>query len=213
MVAAGAHDLAEQTQLWACLGLEPQILELAVGLQVRYESGQACVATKWEGNPQLLQTATTVLLGAWQLSAWLESRWCTLGGCCRSVLAAMVMGICSIADHIRAKPGESQYWKKGFRDLSDDIHQLFVVGAMSSFVCDTCLATVLEDDRISIQLSKIEADIWEEVGCVGNVPYAIWEAFSKASGRRAAILRSVALRGCLTFGWVHQRLSWAKAKR
>ena len=200
-------DLEEQTPLLTCLQLEPELVELAVDLQIRYDSGQLCVATKWEGNPQLLQTATTVLLGVWQFSAWSESRWCTLGGCCRSVLAAMVMGMCSIADHTRTKPGDSQYWVKGFQDLPDDIRQLFVVGAMSSFVCDTCLATVLEDDRIAIQLSKLEPDIMEEVGFVCNLPYSIWQVFSKASGRLAALLRSVAMSGCFTsVGFIQSKL-------
>ena len=73
------------------------------------------------------------------------------------------MGICSIVGHTRTKPGESQYLITGFQDLSDDFRQLFVVGAVCNFVCDICLATVLEDDRIATQLSKLEADVVEEV--------------------------------------------------
>ena len=51
--------------------------------------------------------------------------------------------------HRRQRTGEARRepaLDSGFQGLPDDIRQLFVVGAMCSFVCATCLATVLEDD-------------------------------------------------------------------
>ena len=60
----------------------------------------------------------------------------------------MLLGIQALVDEIMRQPGESTYNLKGFTFMDADAVSLTSLIASSSFVADSALALLPEDDRV-----------------------------------------------------------------
>lgn len=185
--------------LWALLGLDPNMAEIAEDLQLRFHGGQLKVASKWAIDPAVWGSIELVLLHIWSFRKYSDSRWLSLGPSCRGLMAAQVTGIFAYVQWVLARPGNSRYYLGGFVDYySAPVARLAVVVATSSFPADAALASMMEDDRLARTIAALEEDMMLEVQYVHTLPAAIWGLLASRSSWDAVALRHAGMSGCLT---------------
>ena len=123
---------------------------------------------------------TLLYLCKWrQLS---ESRWCTVGPCCRTLLWGLRVGLEAWVGMVRADPSTSDFYLHGFSKLSHGIKQYCVVASIASFVPDAVLTEVLVDDRLLRNASRLQGLMSDEVEWVEHIGSFTWVRLGAASG-------------------------------
>ena len=83
----------KRRKLWTCLGLEMETVDvLASTLQLQYHGGRPWVSEQLQGALDLDDRVTTVLLSAWHVVTFSDSRWLTIGTSSRSLVIALLTG-------------------------------------------------------------------------------------------------------------------------
>ena len=145
-VEVDGDDDAERS-LWTSLGIEPEVVELLVRLRLRFTGGALLVINVCANEPDVMNTIFGVLLHVLRIKRFTDSRWCTVGQCCRTLVASLLLGIDDLVAVIRSG-GASDYFIGGFMRLTPDMKRFCVICAFSSYVSDGVLGELLEDDRI-----------------------------------------------------------------
>ena len=101
--------------LWTCLGLPPATAEELAELQLRWEEGRLAVATHCLESESLFDRITSCVLAVWRFRAFTDSRWCTVGDSCRSLVAALCLGLEPLMQKLFADPDVGQFYIAGSR--------------------------------------------------------------------------------------------------
>ena len=97
--------------LWQSLDLDTETAEiLAHELQYYFEDGKINVSTNNVGNPDVLDLIMKCLQSAWKFRRFTESRFLTAGCSCRTMLAAQLLGIHGLVDHILSATGKPSFY-------------------------------------------------------------------------------------------------------
>jgi hypothetical protein len=182
-------DIEFAYDLWVSLGVDNQVCTMLVDLQMRFEDDHLFVAEKYSDSDEVLDMIAGVLMSIWKYVEWSDSRWVGMGMSSRALVASMITGIDSLFEHIRAK-GESQYYIGGFGRCVDDTRRCIVVSAISSWLSDSVLQLLLEDDRVPMQIDLIDAEILTELDYITNMPEPIMQVLAQAARCSSRILRS-----------------------
>ena len=135
-------------RLWLLMGLTDEWVTLFVDVQLRWENGRLCVGEKWRAEPTTPQAVTTCLMHVWAFRSFSDSRWCSLGAGCRSLVSSLMVGLADLAQNIILNPRCSNYYIGGFSNLSKDVIRMCTLISCSGHISDSILLMVLEDDRI-----------------------------------------------------------------
>ena len=87
---------------------------------MRFEAPYIVVARKFENDNGLLDRLEMVMLYMLQFRRFTDSRWISLGGSARTLLAAVVVGLDGLFEAVMSNPGLHH----GRRPLSDHIRPL-----------------------------------------------------------------------------------------
>lgn len=193
VVVFGGMSRFPHRQLWQLLGLDPNIAEIAESLELRFESGQLHIATKWEQDSTVWETIELVLLHIWSFKKYSDSRWLSVGPSCRALMAAQVVGMSEFVAFILQNPHNSRYYISGFADhWTSAVAHLTAVVATASFPSDAALAALMNDDRVAMTVEGIESDIVSELQYVQTLPGEIWDLLGERSMWDGIRLRSAA---------------------
>lgn len=141
----------------------PSWVDILVDLQVRYERGSLKIATKWENDPELPQLLMSILLKVWEWRRFSDSRWASLGASCRSLLAAFLLGLPDYVSDVLSTQGTTTYYLKGFQYMTAEVRALMGLIASSSFVTDSLLVELMEDDRLPLRYNELQQELLMEV--------------------------------------------------
>jgi len=148
---------------WQLLDIEPQWVDQMCDSQMRWESGCLKVAKRYEGDAEAKSLVEMALMNVWSFRRFSDSRWISLGSSCRTLLAAVVLGLPDLVDEILANPRASSYFLSGFKHFSDRVARMTATVATCSFVSDSVLAALLDDDRVPNMLPRLVADIKDDL--------------------------------------------------
>ena len=183
-------EFPHQRELWTALGLEPARVDEFVDLQLRFHEGRLKVAASRQDDPNLLESVSTCLLHAWRFRKFTTSRWITAGDTCKSMVLALLTGIESLVRMVRRNPKTSDYYIHGFGRLSEEMKTFMALTAMCSYVSDSFLVAMLEDDRVPVRLAALEEGLMEELEYVANLPMGVYSVVAEACGCSMGTLRS-----------------------
>ena len=113
---------------------------------------------------------------ALKFSQFSDSRWCTLGKCCRQMLHAQLLGLGSLVHAVLQDPDASQYLISGFAQLTAAVQYFLSVAAFASFPAEGLLAELLEDDRVCLHFQTYQVLLGQEMTSLLLLPPLVWEA-------------------------------------
>jgi hypothetical protein len=185
------------SELWTVLGISGEWLETLVELQLRFESGMLLVASAFEGNPDTENLVYHCMMHLWQFSKFTDSRWVTLGCASRSLLASTLVGLHSLVQHIMSNPASSSYYIRGFGHFDQKVHELVGIVSTSSFVADSVLQLLLEDDRVPRNIESIDNELIDEVNFVFNISSGVWRTLASACNMSEGELQDACISSAL----------------
>lgn len=162
-----------QEQLWRLLGVAPDVTDLLLFLEMRFEDGLLCVAAKHANNPRIIRLVTKVQLKVWQFRAWTESRWLSIGPSARTLVVSVILGLDKLVRFCIDTKGCSKYHLGGFQPTVEVKGFLGAI-AISSFVSETPLGMFMEDDRLALVYPAVEEEIRLEVEALNLVRDDVW---------------------------------------
>ncbi|CAE8616190.1 unnamed protein product, partial [Polarella glacialis] len=197
-------------ELWSVLGVEPDWAERLTDMQVRWGGGLLKVAPRYQSDPALIESLSACFLHIWAFRKFSDSRWISLGRSCRVLLASMVLGLEALVADILASPGQSNYYMSGFQRLRGKTKQMVAIAGTSSFVSDTVLASLLEDDRLPLMLGRLEQEIHEELHFVNNISDGVWQVLAGAVDYPGPLRTDAINAATVSAGFIQKGLSQAR---
>jgi hypothetical protein len=198
-------------RLWLLMGLTDEWVTLFVDLHIRWENGRLCVAEKWRALPTTPEAVTTCLMHVWAFRSFSDSRWCSLGAGCRSLVSSLMVGLADLVRIIILNPRCSNYYIGGFSNLSKDVIRMCTLIACSGHISDSILLMVMEDDRIPKNIDRIDADLNSELLYVSSVEDGVLDMVSAATDIPRRILRDeVVQAAAVQAGYLLRRLRPAR---
>jgi hypothetical protein len=89
----GDYDRGEAYRVWVALGVKSDVADALVDLTLKYEGGYARVHVSHVGSVGLYEKVTGAMIVIFKFKRFTDSRWVTVGDCCRSLLAAQHVGL------------------------------------------------------------------------------------------------------------------------
>ena len=128
----------------------------------------------------LFENLTGVLLFLWRLQKFSDSRWCTVGKACRTMVLAFATGLDSLAKFVLADKQAPKYHLNGFSKLSARSRRFIAVAALASYPSDSLLAELLEDDSVVPRLQFLQDVVQDELEWLSQLPSAVWRYMGQA---------------------------------
>ena len=195
--AGNRADTDAVAGFWRDLGVEAGMVDQVAEVNPWWENGQLQVSSALSGDADAIEKVSHILLYLCKWRQFSESRWCTVGPCCRTLLWGLCVGLEAWVGIVRADPSTSDFYLHGFGKLSQGIKQYCVVASIASFVPDAVLAEVLVDDRILKHASRLQGTMFDEVGWVEDIGSFTWDRLGAASGYLGEVweLRQLVIHG------------------
>lgn len=208
---------ADPSPLWVLLGVSSEIVELLSQMQLRFQGGQLKVAPSFQAKDDLPDLIAMCLMHIWTFRRFSESRWLTLGSSSRCLIASLLLGLPSLVGDIMAS-SSSRYYISGFQHLDASVKEVASIIATSSFISDSVMAQLLDDDRVVHRIEILEGEVYEELAYTSAIDMNVFEVIGEAVGWTGARLRHEAVASALTQGGfimsrlrVARRLPWSLA--
>ena len=113
-----------------------------------------------------------------------------MGDSCKTMVIALLTGVESLVRAVRRHPKTSDYYIHGFGRINEDIKKFMALAAISSYISDGFLSSMLEDDRAPMKLASLEEGIMDDLLCVSNLPLDVYRAVAEACDCNMLGLRS-----------------------
>ena len=185
-------------ELWTTLELDQDVVELLVALQLRWEDGHLACAKAYEACDDVVQQVTMCLLRCWRFKKFSDSRWVSIGTSCRCMLSALALGLADLVEFVLASDTASTYFISGFKYLDKDVKRLLGVVGMSSFLSDSLLSQLLEDDRVLRTLPSLESDIRAKLCDINDIAEGVFEVVGEFTDFTGSSLRNACISSCFT---------------
>ena len=190
------HDPSEVYQFWIDLGVESGMAELLAELNLWWEpsSSQLQVHASQASRDDLTEVISSAILTLLRFKKFTDSRWTTVGDSCRSLVAALHVGLDGLVKTARQDPETSDFHLHGIAQLDAAARQYASIAAMCARVPDAALLELLQDDRLAIRNAIVEAAVKEEMDWLSNVQPFTWARLASfLEGASPQSLRSDAL--------------------
>ena len=160
----------DQLEIFALLGVEEKWLPVFKKLRPRFLDGRLKIAPECADDEYALAQLRGCLFYLWRFRSWAETRWISTGPSCKHMMLSLITGLHSVVDFILKEKAENPTWLKGFKRLTGQVKRMMAVTATTCHVSESVLAFVLEDDRVALNLDKIDALIMQGIEKVKETP-------------------------------------------
>lgn len=194
-----APEEQELYVLWTALGCLPELAAELADLHVLWRDNFLWAHPRHEGHADLLPRLSQVLLLVLRWKPFTDSRWLTMGETSRALTTACLLGLESLLAAARADPALSDFWLQSTEAFDAEAKHLAFLTALASWVPDTFMASILQDDRLALYWQQLRQDCKEEIQYLEQLPPQLWEICSMAlPDTSAELFRS----NCLQAGHV-----------
>ena len=138
-----------RADLWVAVGVEGDLADTLAELGLLFRGGRLEIDCRHAHDPDLFQTIRGSLLHLWQVVRFSDSRWVTVGKSCRTLTAALLIGVGSLVASVIANPKMSNYHIGGFKRLGKRETMFVIMVAVCSYPSDAVLCSLTEDDRVA----------------------------------------------------------------
>lgn len=172
--------MPHQPELLRALGVDTELADRMVELQMCWDphGGKLIVGFQHSASATIVADVCAVIQATWRFRAFSESRWIGLGPSARALTLATLYGLEDLVSFVLKVPGESKYYIQGFSQYDSQVKRCMSVIGMSSYLADSVLAILLEDDRLCMVIGSIEEEIETELAWVSSVGAEVWQAIA-----------------------------------
>lgn len=168
-------------EYYTCLGVDNDTAVAIADYGLRWEGGfLKAYARKCEAAGAVGQIVD-IVMAVFTFRSFTDSRWCTIGGACRTLIASLSLGLENVIGRIRADKACSDYYIGGFARLSPHVLKYAATAAASAHVSDAVLAELLEDDRLAVRAPYLVSLMREEMDYLQLLSPTFWHLLSAAS--------------------------------
>ena len=185
-------------EFWTALGVGGDVVETFVDLNPWFSGGRLWVSGEWEGNRQLEENLSRVVLYLLRMRRFTESRWCTIGPSCRALVGCLAVGLELLVATARKDPHTSDFYISGFSRLTPHVKQYAAIASFIAYVPDGFLGELLEDDRVALRVETFRTAMTEELGWLDRLAPLTWHRLAHVVGSDTMpshVLRTEALLG------------------
>ena len=206
------------TEIWTNLSVPGDVVRvLANKFRLVWQDSRLCVcrsALDSDTSDDFLDELSTALLSLWRFEKFTTSRWCTIGKSCRSVLAGLLSGFPSLIASMRSSAVVSEYYLTGSDRLSLEARRMVAVLALSSYVPESFLLSVLHDARVPSRLQELRETLCSEISFLECVSQSVWKMLGSVCEWSALELRDRVMqaafvaRGFIEFRCLRAAAEW-----
>ena len=206
-------DPMELRGLWTALGLDTDLCQTLADLGLLWVDGHLqCCRRRVKGD--LVEKVHSCLIAATRFRKFTDSRWCTIGASCGTIVACRLLGLDHWVEVVRSNPNASDFYIHGYGQLDDNVCKYATIASMVAPLADGVLLELLKDDRVVRQLPVLQAIVEGELQWLASLgPYA-WERLATLQkGYTAHALRTDCLLAANTAGAFIERRVFSAAKQ
>ena len=190
----GDYDRGDAYRFWVTLGVRSDVADVLADLNLSYEGGYLRVHVSHVGSAGLYEKITGAMLVVFKFKRFTDSRWVTVGDCCRSLLAAQHVGLEGLVRATREDPKASDYYLHGFAEFTSEVKKYVAVASLSANVSDAALLELLHDDRVALRAGELQRAMHEELLWLGRIDDTTWDRLAAViDGVSGPSLRSLCL--------------------
>ena len=168
-------DRQELYCYWVALGVHSDTADELADMNLHVAGGQLFVSVCEEvACKSVVERVSTCMIDVFEFKLFTQTRWCTIGTCCRSLVVALSCGLAVFVDFIRNHTSSSDYYISGFANVQDVV-LYSCVAALCSQVMDAILLEMMSDDRLLRQLPLLESTLQEEMNWLTSLPMSVCE--------------------------------------
>ena len=190
----GVPDRDECFMLWTSLGVEGDIANLLADFRARWNGYVLLVHSDWEDDEEVFHNLSYCILALWIFRKFSDSRWLSVGTSCRAVVVALLLGLDSVLKYARRHP-HSEEFIHGVDRLTNPVRKFMVLAGMISFVSQTFIVSVLENDAILTHLTELEEQVSGEVAWLVGLALAFWILLATVCDASGSSLRNDVIDG------------------
>ena len=184
-------------QVWTLLGLESSLVDTLVEVGAHCHDGHLCVSPNSRADASLMEKLSGVLLSVLAMKQFTESRWLTVGCSMRSLTAAALLGLDGLLEHTLAVPHAPLYHLSGAKRFVGEARAFAVMAGICSFIGDSFIADVLEDNRIPRRIGELEELLHSEMEFIMTLPLEAFSMVGSACAFSGSQLRDEVVAACL----------------
>ena len=178
----GVKDEEQTAHFWRTMGIDASVLDKVVEVNPWWSEGFLWVNGNLASDPEVVEKVSFVLMYVCKWRRFCDSRWATVGPCCRVLLWGLAVGLESWVSFTRSDKEATDYHLHGFAKLSPKIKRLCCVANVASHVCDAVLSEALSDDRLARRADELKAIMHEELLWVEGIDDAVWDRLASMVG-------------------------------
>ena len=185
----GRDDLQS---FWTALDVEAELCNMLSDRGVLWLDGSLHVSCAFRDDPELLNWLYNAIMTVFRLKKFSTSRWITVGCCCRTLSAALALGLKRLHQMCIDDDKVGNHYISGFLKLTPEMTRFSVVAAISSRPTEALGLAVLEDDRAVRQIESYESILADEMVWMTNLGEPVWRLLELASfpGASAATIKT-----------------------
>ena len=192
---------------WVSLGVEVTVAESLADLDLHWREGQLLVSEAHIDAGGVVERISDCLLYVLRFKKFTDSRWCTVGDSCRSLVASLCLGLQGLAKVTRSDPTASEYHLHGFDNLTPQVIRYAIAASLSANICDAVLVELLADARVALRLEHLQTTMLEELTWLADMSPFSWSVLPGLVDCSAATLRSDTLRSAnISAGCIHRKV-------
>ena len=170
-----AYHPADATSLWAILEGEPEWNEAIVDLGLRYRNGKLLVDARHRDDRSVFGKIGSIIMYSMRFVKFSDSRWCTLGRCCRVLAFGSRLGLEDLAVSVLDDPKVTLDCRlRGFKKFQGRVKYFVALAAMCSYPCDVLLSELVKDDRLLLHGAQYQELLRGEVQGMLAIPDFVW---------------------------------------
>ena len=174
-LSASAYDKDEVAASWRCIGVGADWVDLLAEVNPVYRQGKLFVSDMVHGKIVSADQVGDLLLYIFRFSNFSTTRWCSVGKSCRSLFAAVSVGLLPLALLALQLNGSLETKLHGVKKLNDDIRWYLAVASIVTWIPEAFELAVAEDDRICRRLEELEEVVQEELDYVFRIEKFVWQ--------------------------------------
>ena len=202
-------DPVEAAALWGAVGVEPKWVDHLVDMGLLFRNGRLLVSRRHRDRPDVWTDIVNCIRHSMRFTQFSDSRWCTLGRCCRQLLHSQLLGLDSLVRAVLADPATSDYLIGGWRQRVPRVQEFVATAAFAAYPPEALLAELLDDDRLCLHYHAYHTRVADEFSGLLAFPEILWQLLAEMIGEdfTSTRLRSQAI-GCAhtAIGFVGSRV-------
>ena len=167
---------------WRALGVEASMIDTVAEVNPWWAEGKLWVSSDLAEDTEAIEKTSFVLLYLCKWRRFNDSRWMSIGPCCRSLVWCLCIGLEAWVAFCRDDPTATDFHLHGFNRLSTGIKKYAAIACLSAHVGDSLMAEALADDRLVKKCDELKNLLVEECLWLETLEPSVWNRLASVVG-------------------------------